>query len=183
MLRWIVLALVGAAVCTVGDHLHATHGVLYYAHPVAWDQAWWVPLLFAGASLAAVAGATLPRRLLGSRDERAATGRELAGDGIAFATAYAVTSFLPADRPNVTLALLSAWWLARVVRGRATWLIVYSLIMAVSGTAFEAGWSALGFFWYRHPDFAGVPRWLPGIYLHAALIAGPLERTLRGPDR
>lgn len=181
-MRWLILALVGAVVCTVGDHLHATHGVLYYVHPVAWDQAWWVPLLFAGASLAAVLGATPLRRLIGPTAERAATGREIAGDGIAFAAAYAVTSFLPADRPNVTLALLAAWWLSRVVRGRATWLIVYSLVMAVSGTAFEAAWSALGFFYYRHPDFAGVPRWLPGIYLHAALIAGPLERVLRGTD-
>jgi len=38
--RWLVLALVGAVICTVCDHLHATHGVLVYVHPVAWDQAW-----------------------------------------------------------------------------------------------------------------------------------------------
>ncbi|MGZ3440750.1 MAG: hypothetical protein ACXVDD_14605 [Polyangia bacterium] len=54
--------------------------------------------------------------------------------------------------------------------------------MAVAGSGFEASWSAFGFFFYRHPDLAGVPRWLPGIYLHVALIAGPLERVLRGAD-
>jgi hypothetical protein len=166
----------------VCDHLHATHGVLWYAHPVVWDQAWWVPLLFAGASLAAVGGATPVRRLLGARNPPPPTAREVAGDGLAFITAYAYTSFAPADRPNVTLALLAAWWLARVVRGRAGWLVVYSLLTAAAGTLFEAGWSALGFFAYHHPDFLGVPRWLPGIYLHVALVAGPLERALRGAD-
>jgi hypothetical protein len=182
-MRWLMLALVGAAVCTVGDHLHATHGVLVYPHVFAWVQAWWVPFLFAGASLAAVAGATPVRRLLGGRGAPPPTARQVAGDGIAFATAYAYTSFAAPESPTVTLALLSAWWLARVVRGRAPWLIVYSLVMALAGSAFEASWSALGFFHYVRPDIAGVPRWLPGIYLHAALVAGPLERLLTGADR
>jgi hypothetical protein len=182
MMPWVILAVVGAIVCTVGDHLHATHDVLAYPHVFLWQQAWWVPLLFAGASLAAVLGATPFRRGLGGAHEPAATARQIAGDGIAFVTAYAYTSFAPATSPNVTLALLAAWWLARVVRGRAAWLVVYSLATAAAGTLFEAGWSALGFFHYLRPDFIGVPRWLPGIYLHAALLAGPLERTLRGSD-
>lgn len=181
-MRWVLLALSGAVLCTVCDHLHATHGVLWYVHPVAWSQAWWVPLLFAGASLAAVLGATPVRRLFGARVDVAPTAREIAGDGLAFVVAYAYTSFADPARPNVTLALLAAWWLARVVRGRATWLVVYSLLMAVVGSGFEAGWSALGFFYYHHADVVGVPRWLPGIYLHAALVAGPLERVLRGAD-
>ncbi|MDB4969281.1 MAG: hypothetical protein JWN44_4970 [Myxococcales bacterium] len=181
-MRWLVLALVGAAICTVCDHLHATHGVLWYPHPVFWEQAWWVPLLFAGASLAVVGGATPIRRALGGRQEPAPTARQVAGDGIAFITAYAYTSFAPPDQPNVTLALLVAWWVARVVRDRPTWLIVFSLLTAVAGTAFEATWSALGFFHYRHPDLFGVARWLPGIYLHVGLLAGPLERVLKGAD-
>ncbi|MGZ3440751.1 MAG: hypothetical protein ACXVDD_14610 [Polyangia bacterium] len=122
-MRWLVLALVGAAICTVCDHLHATHGVLYYTHPVVWDQAWWVPLLFTGASLAAVAGATPIRRMFGARVAPAPTVREIAGDGIAFIVAYAYTSYAPHDRPNVTLAVLVGFWLARVVRDRAPWLI------------------------------------------------------------
>jgi hypothetical protein len=179
-MKWIVLAVAGSIVCTVGDHLHATHDVLWYPHVFAWAQAWWVPLLFAGASLAAVIGATPFRRMFGSKDEAAPTARQVAGDGIAFFVAYAVTSFIPSSLPNVTLALLVAWWLARVVRDRPLWLILYSLATAAAGTLFEAGWSRLGFFYYSHPDFIGVARWLPGIYLHAALLAGPLERTLRG---
>src|SRR5207237_5918138 len=106
-----ILGLVVAFGCTIGHHLHATPDVLVYPHVVFWDQAWWVPLLFAGASIAAVLGATPLRRLLGSASEPAPTARQIAGDGIAFATAYAYTSFAPATSPNVTLALLCPWWL------------------------------------------------------------------------
>ena len=76
MWRWIVIAAGGALVCTLGDHLHATHDVLGYTDVFAWNQAWWVPLLFATASLAAVLGATPLRRLLGSRSERSAIVRK-----------------------------------------------------------------------------------------------------------
>jgi hypothetical protein len=181
-MRWLLLALGGAAICTVCDHLHATHGVLVYTHPVVWDQAWWVPLLFAAASVAAVAGVTPVRRLFGAAPLPTPTAREVAGDGLAFIVAYAFTSYAAADRPNVTLALLAAWWLSRVVRGAPAWLIAYSLVMAVAGSGFEATWSALGFFHYVRPDVAGVPRWLPGIYLHVALAVGPLERVLEGAE-
>jgi hypothetical protein len=181
-LRWVVLALVGSAICTVGDHLHATHGVLVYPRPDFWEQAWWVPLLFAAASIVTVAGAGPLRQLLGGRHREAPapTARQLAGDGIAFVAAYVYTSFAPADRPNVTLAVLVAFWAARVVRGAPAWLIVYSLILGVAGSAFEGTWSALGFFHYVHPDVAGVPRWLPGIYLHVGVAAGSLEILMRG---
>jgi hypothetical protein len=181
-MRWVALAIIGSIVCTIGDHLHATHDVLAYPHVAFWSQAWWVPLLFAGASLAAVLGATPIRRALGSKDDPAPTARQIAGDGLAFFLAYAITSFIPSSLPNVTLLLLVVWWLARVVRDRPLWLVVFSLLTAVAGTLFEAAWSHLGFFYYQHPDMIGVTRWLPGIYLHAALLAGPLERTLRGSD-
>jgi hypothetical protein len=48
---------------------------------------------------------------------------------------------------------------------------VFCLLAALSGVLFEATLSALGGFAYIDPDFLGVPRWLPGLYLHAALAA------------
>jgi hypothetical protein len=177
--RWAILALVGATVCMVCDHLHATHGVLEYVHPVFWQQAWWVPLLFAGASIAAVRGATTVRGLFGDSRARPPTARQIAAGGISFVAAYAFTSFAPPSGPNLTLLVLVAFWLAQVVYDRPRWLILYSLLLALAGSGFEASWSALGFFFYRSPDVAGVPRWLPAIYLHAALVAGPLAERLR----
>jgi len=175
-MRWVVLALVGGLICTFGDHLHATHRVLAYPHIAFWDQAFWVGPLFAAASLACVLGA---RPFLGWARRRGEVRRpdvrQLAADGIGFFAAYAYTSFSPADQPNVTLAVLLIAFAVRVLaERRATWLVGYCLLLAVAGSLFEAGLSSTGAFYYHHPDFV-VPRWLPGIYLHAGLIAGELS--------
>src|SRR5260370_11263232 len=110
---WVVAALFGAALCTVGDHLHVLTGVLWYPHPVLWRQAWWVPPLFGGASVAAVAAARELKRLLGGRPYPSGT---LLADAIAFCTAYAFTAY-GSSLPNVVLAVLVAAWVARVPSG------------------------------------------------------------------
>jgi hypothetical protein len=176
---WVVVAIVGAIACTVGDHLHVITGVLWYPRPVFWQQAWWVPLLFASASLVIVGGARPMRAALGGRAE-AVSGRRVIADGIAFMTAYAFTAYGHA-LPNVVLAVLVAAWLARVVGGVPAWLVIFSLLVAAGGTLFEAGWSRLGFFYYNVPDFIGVPRWLPGLYLHVALLAASMARRFVEP--
>jgi hypothetical protein len=174
--RWALAALLGMILCSVCDHLHATYGVLYYPFPVLWAQAWWVPLLFFTASLSSLSGAGVVRRAL--RGEGVdATARQLVGSTIAFITAYVFTAFAH-SQPNVVLAVLVGWWLARVVSGAPVWLVAFSLVTAVLGTCFEATLSRVGGFYYHHPDFMGVPRWLPGIYLHAALLAGPLHQVV-----
>jgi hypothetical protein len=169
-------ALVGAVLCTLCDHLHATNGVLSYANPFIWSQAWWVPLLFLGASLGAVTGAGTVRSLLGGKAVAKPGPARLLGDVVSFVTAYAFTAYGHV-LPNVVLVVLVAWWVARMLAlaeidsAAARWVVVFSLVTAVAGCGFEASWSALGFFHYHHPDFAGVPRWLPGIYLHVAPLA------------
>ena len=140
VMRWLILALCGAAICTVCDHLHATHGVLWYTAPVVWDQAWWVPLLFAGASLAAVAGATPIRRLFGAprRRRRRRCARSRRRDRVLVAYAYYLVRRRRTIGPNVTLAVLVGPGGCACVRDRAPWLIAYSLAMALAGSAFEA---------------------------------------------
>ena len=173
-MRWLILAAVGALLCTVGDHLHAVSGILDYAHVFAWDQAWWVPLLFACATLSCVSGAA-PFLTRGA-PMRTPDIRQISADGIGFLAAYAYTSFAPAERPNVTLLVLATAFLVRVMaERRAPMLVVYCLFLSAAGAVFEGTLSLTGAFAYRHPDFYGVPRWLPGIYLHAGLIAGELS--------
>jgi hypothetical protein len=174
--RWVISAIAGSTLCTALDHLHATYGVLYYPVPVVWAQAWWVPLLFFSATLATLNGAGAAKRLFDG-ESLDATSRQIAGSGIAFTSAYAFTSFGHAQ-PNVVLVVLVAWWVARVVAHAPLWLIAFSLINAVLGTCFEAALSSTGAFYYQHPDFMGVPRWLPGIYLHAALFAAPVYEAI-----
>lgn len=177
-LRWVLVALAGAILCTVCDHLHATHGVLWYPKVSYWDQAWWVPLLFAAASVGGVASVGMIRKALGGRELDLPTPLEIAGDAIGFVTAYVYTSF-GHHQPNVVAGVLVGFWLVRVLNRTPAWLIVFSILVGIGGTLFEAGWSALGFFYYRDPDFIGVARWLPGIYLHVAFLMASLERLVR----
>jgi len=176
--RWLLLILFGATICTLGDHLHATSGVLAYREVAFWDQAWWVGPLFGGATIACVVGAR-PFIAWGKATE-VAPPRRLLADLIGFCAAYAYTSFAAHDRPNVTLVVLVMVFVVRVLaEDRARWLVVYSLALAVCGTLFEAGLSSTGAFYYLHPDLLGVPRWLPGIYLHAGLIAGEISIVMK----
>lgn len=153
--------------------------MLWYPKPDFWSQSWWVPLLFAGASIAVVAGAGLTRKLLRGAPVGKPTAGRLLGDLVAFVTAYVYTSY-GHEKPDVVGGVLVGFWLARVLGSRPRWLIVYSILVGIGGTAFESFWSKLGFFYYHHPDFAGVPRWLPGIYLHVAFLGASLNRLVEG---
>ena len=93
---------------------------------------------------------------------------------IAFAAAYALTAFWHAQ-PMALGGMLTAWWISRVLLGVDRWLLFFSLLTAVGGPLFEAGWSALGFFTYVESHALGVPVWLPALYLHVGLLARPAE--------
>lgn len=167
--------------CTALDHLHAVTGALYYAHPtpLLYPQAFWVPLLFAAASLFTVAASAPVLRRLGADAAPPPTAREVAADAIGFITAYAYTSWGQSS-PTVCLLVLGGFFIARALP-RRRWIVPYALLVAVGGTLFEAALSSTGAFHYRAPDLLGVPRWLPGIYLHVALLAAPLTALMRPP--
>ena len=174
MMPWVVAVLFGGALCFVGDHLHVTHGVLSYSHPVLWNQAWWVPLLFMVATAAALVSARGLRRAFGGRPFGT---HPMIADALGFGTAYAFTAYAH-TLPDVVLWVLVLAWLARVLGGVPAWLVVYSLGAALAGPAVEAGVSRLGVFHYTHPDFLGVPKWLPALYLHVGFLAANLEQRL-----
>ncbi len=175
---WLAVAAAGAVICTVCDHLHVVTGVLAYPHVAFWGEAWWVPFLFGGASVFIVGSAGNVRGIFAAPALPAPSVQRVAAGAVAFVTAYAFTAF-GHELPNVVGAVLAGFWLARALQAPA-WLVVYSIVVAIGGSAFEATWSALGFFRYLVPDFVGIPRWLPGIYLHVAFLTADLERLLRG---
>lgn len=175
-MRWAVALLAGGLIATVGDHLHVVYGVLYYPHPAIFRQAWWVLPLFVSATWSMVSGADTVRRALGGEPLAAKLGEALLAAG-AFFVAYAFTA-VAAELPTFVLVVLVLTWLPRV-RGLPRWILIFALVVAACGVGFEAGLSRLGGFYYVNPDFLGVPRWLPGLYLHAALAA-PRIRALLG---
>jgi hypothetical protein len=178
MWRWIAFAMGGAVLCTIGDHLHATHGVLGYPQVFAWNQAWWVPLLVFCSTLAALAGARFMRTAFKAPPLAPNDARLFAGDALAFAAAYALTSFTHAA-PNETMLLLFAFWGARLLLvPTPAWVVAFSIASAITGPLVEATISSCGLFSYTHPDFAGVARWLPGIYLYVAPVCARAEAFL-----
>jgi hypothetical protein len=181
MLPWLGVALLGAVVCTICDHLHVIYDVLYYPKPVFWQQAWWVPLLFGTASVVFVAGAEPIRRVLAGRVLPRPTPAQLTGDAIGLVAAYSLTAFAH-TLPDAVLGINLAFWLARVLRGTPVWLVIYCVIVAIGGVAFEGFWSWLGFFYYKNPDFLGTPRWLFTIYLHVSFLTAGLSRALQKGD-
>jgi hypothetical protein len=171
---WLVAAIVGGLVCLVGDHLHVSQGVLFYPHPDVWQQAWWVFPLFFFSTLAVVAGAKLANPSASS-----SPWRTLIADAVAFAAAYAFTAFA-SPFPNLVLVVLLAAWGLRIARGMPVRLVCVCFLTAIAGTVFEITLSGSGGFTYLHPDFLGVPRWLPVLYLHAA-VAGASVRVMLAP--
>jgi hypothetical protein len=176
MIPWIVIALSGAVICTICDHLHVITGVLSYPHVAFWGEAWWVPLLFACASVVIVMNARVVRKVMRAEPLEKPSARKIVAGGILFVTAYAFTAY-GNSLPDVVMWVLFFFWLGRALTA-PTWLVVYSILVAIGGSAFEGTWSMLGFFHYNHPDFYNVPRWLPGIYLHVAFLTADLERLI-----
>jgi hypothetical protein len=77
----------------------------------------------------------------------------------------------------MTLIYLNFWLLA----GRGWQNVLLSLVTAITGTLVEMLLVAAGAFSYLHPDFIGVPYWLPCIYACASLAVGDLGRSLIFP--
>jgi hypothetical protein len=173
---WLLVALGGGVICTLCDYLHVAYGVTAYARPVAFGQAWWVLPLFASVSALAVFGASVVRRAFGGRSLPAPAALELSGDVATFVTAYVFTA-LASTLPTVVLLVLVGWWAGRAAR-LPLWVTAFSLGTAIAGSLTEAVMGQLGLFWHLRRDFLGVVRWLPAMYLHAALLAAPLESLL-----
>jgi len=175
-LRFAVVVLLGAAVAFLGDHLHVAYKVLYYPHPALFRQAVWVyPLFLVAVASMLFAGERFRERLGGQAFAPSLS--EAIYATAAFFVAYAFTA-VGAELPTVVLAVLVLTWSTRV-RRMPKWIVPFSLATAVAGVVCESLLSRAGGFYYVDPDFLGVPRWLPGLYLHAALAAPRMAAVVR----
>lgn len=171
--RLAAVAAVMGLVCVLLDRQHVASGAITYPGGA---QPWWVPLQFFAAALAMLSSAVVLRRPLRGVADEAPHGARIAADAVAFLGAWIATCHLQGV-PTVALLLLTAWWISRALL-RPRWTIPFSLACAATGFAVEAIVSAAGVFAYSRPDLLGIARWLPAIYLHAALLAASLASWL-----
>ncbi|MEW5847263.1 MAG: hypothetical protein AB2A00_00565 [Myxococcota bacterium] len=177
LLSWAVL---GTVVGTSLDALHVVTGVLSYAHPTLGVQAWWVPLLFAGAGLALGEGHhQVASRLAGRKLPPASTAEMIRGL-LFLVGVYGSSGFIQAW-PYPALALYVVLFAVAVLLtpGDARpALMLHAAGAALLGPVVESTISSTGAFWYNHPDLFNVTVWLPGIYLHTAVASAAWDRWL-----
>src|SRR5205823_800571 len=97
-----------------------------------------------------------------------------------FLGAYAVSGLLYPWPVAYLLVSVGAFAFRLILGGASPWKLrlLYALLVAVAGGAVESALSAAGVFRHARPDFAGIPAWLPGLYLHVALLGEAFGRAL-----
>ena len=172
----LLLFLFGATAGSVLDAFHTYSGVERYPVPVLLGLAWWVPLLFGSAVVAIGCSHPLLDPLLHNRRPRRRISVSLA-ELVWLVLAYLVSaSFLDSLAKVGLLAIIYFnFWL---LSGGGWQNLVLSTVTAITGTLIEMILVAAGAFSYLHPDFIGVPYWLPCMYACASLAVGDLGRSL-----
>jgi hypothetical protein len=159
----------GAALGTLLDGIHVYGDVLSYPDPAFGRWAWFVPLEF--GLLGAIAGLATPviERLAGEPRPGWTMARR-ALELALFAGLYLATAVVPAEAAVALAAALLALAVARIWLWGMPGDSLYVVLAAIAGPAVEAALSASGAFEYRHPDFAGIPLWLPGLWANGGLL-------------
>ena len=161
---------IGAVAGTLLDGLHLLGDVLSYEDEAFGNWAWFVPLEFGLAGLAA--GIAIPQieRAVGPasppRFSPASRVLELA----LFAALYGATALWDGDGAPWLLAGLGLLVIARLSLAPVPGDWVYAALAAVLGPLGEIAISATGVFDYANPDFAGIPMWLPALWANGGLL-------------
>jgi hypothetical protein len=155
---------------TLLDGIHLLGDVLTYETQAFGAWAWFVPLEFGLAAL--LAGLAIPaiERAVGPSPPLRPTIALRVAELMLFATAYGATALWDgAGAPWLTLGLTALvgvrLWLAPVAGDWA-----YATAAALLGPLAEIAISATGAFDYAHPDFAGIPMWLPALWANGGLL-------------
>ncbi|MFL5629062.1 MAG: hypothetical protein ACJ788_26065 [Ktedonobacteraceae bacterium] len=171
---WLFLS--GSILGTALDAWFVYSGIERYPSHVLFGMAWWVPLLFGGAAVAIAYSHTLVDPLLRHRRRRPhpfITSGELLWLVLAYTIGVSILNTFA--KVGLLLVIYLNFW---VIEGRGWQNLLLSLTTAITGTLIEMILVAAGMFSYLHPDFIGVPYWLPCIYLCASLAVGDFGRSL-----
>lgn len=173
----LVLLLLGATVGPALDGIHVRTDTLVYPTPDFLRMEWWVPPLFAAAGLAIGLARPLWERML---DRRTATPPAwvVALAMAIFIASYALSGLLPWAWSSVALVLAVLAAVTWAVCDRSGLGVFLAGSTALLGTSVEIMLVREDLFAYVRPDIAGVPGWLPWLYVTAAIAVGNLGKYL-----
>ena len=179
----LVLALLGATFGTLFDEAHVLTGAIRYPGPPAFGVPWWVPLLYAGASLGIGLSTPIADGWLGRRARFPETPARLVAGFVGLCAVWFASGALPLGSAAVAVILAAAslgmWWgLDRTWQG-----LVEAAGTALAGCAVEVTLSRAGLFAHTRQDVLGLAWWLPWIYVAASVGLGNVGRRLAGPPR
>ena len=171
-------------VFTLADRVWVKLGTLNYPTEPAGEQALWVPLLLGSAGLMFVLAHRFVSRWLLKQPQPASAdpARDVAFAAAWFTAAHLGGPLIGTSAPVAYLIGLCAIWFVRVLllrlSGKEFVLVVgFSVALAVGGAIAEGGMTRLGLMEYPEGSLIGVPLWLPGIWLQAALWPEPSPST------
>src|SRR5688572_27643492 len=178
MKRALLWAVIGSIVGTVLDMGHVLTGTLTYPYTHIGLQPFWVPFLFAGAGIALGEGhrrVAIP--LAGGHVPSGDAKTALVGVA-ALVFAYGSSGFLR-HWPVFALILffiVFAIAFATTPAASRKALLIHALGAGLMGPLVEILISSSGGFLYVQTDVFGIPLWLPGIYVNAAVASAALDR-------
>jgi hypothetical protein len=160
----------GAVIGTLLDGIHLLGGVLSYEAEAFGEWAWFVPVEFGLAGvLAGLAIPALERRAGPPVPPRFGLARR-AAELLLFAAAYGATALWDGDSAPGLVVLLCGLLALRLWIDAVPGDWAYAAAAAVLGPLGEIAISATGAFDYAHPDFAGIPMWLPALWANGGIF-------------
>lgn len=169
------LFILGIVCGTLLDAFQVANQVERYPVPAFLGVAWWVPLLFGTASLAIGLSHPLVDPLLRHHRSPSLLNSIAELGWLILAYLISVGALDPFTKAGLLLLIYLNFWM---LSGRAWQNLVLSIVTAITGTLIEMILVALGAFEYLHPNWLGVPAWLPLIYAYASLAVGDMGRSL-----
>lgn len=185
--RILILFILGFFLGPVGDYAHVISGTTGYPQSVfgfyVMGIPFWVPLLFASASLAVGLSHPWMDRWLGKAVDRPGTrGMGIAIFGLlVFMAVYGLSGFLPWPTGGLSdLVLMFLATLVWIFLDRSWQGLILGAFTAIIGTAVEITLVHYHAFYYVFPkdNLYGVASWLPWIYFTASVTLGNFGRVL-----
>ena len=177
MQRFAALFLIGAVLLPIFDGFHTHSGTTQYGDVWLLRMAWWVPLLFGSTVAFGGLAYAYAYRRLGGR-EGLASWRAIATGFTIFGMLYFASGFLPVSNAAKLLFILAgAAVVWRIVDGTRQGILL-AILNAIVGCTVEMILTRASAFRHLHADAAGIPLWLPALYIAAGPAVGQLARKV-----